>query len=75
VVKEAIACGLPVVSRDVGDVRQRLTAVRPSQVAGDSPEELGQALAEILGEGLRSNGPEIAREFSSDAIARRIVGL
>ena len=48
VVKEAIACGLPVVTRDVGDVRQRLANVRPSTVAGDTAEDLGHALAEIL---------------------------
>jgi glycosyltransferase involved in cell wall biosynthesis len=75
VVKEAIACGLPVVSRDVGDVRQRLANVRPSIVVGDSAEELGRALAEILACPQRSNGPQAAKEFSIDDVAQRIVGL
>ena len=75
VVKEAIASGLPVVLRDVGDVRQRLANVEPSKLAGDTAEELGEALAEILQCHARSNGPLVARDFSIDAIARKIVAV
>jgi glycosyltransferase involved in cell wall biosynthesis len=75
VVKEAIACGLPVVSRDVGDVRQRLALVSPSIVAGDTPQELGEALAEILRCPVRSNGPTIAADFSIDSIAAKIMAV
>jgi glycosyltransferase involved in cell wall biosynthesis len=73
VVKEAIACGLPVVTRDVGDVRQRLANVQPSKVAGDTPEELGEALATIVRSPARSNGPAVAAEFSLTAIAQQII--
>ncbi len=75
VVKEAIACGLPVVTRDVGDVRQRLAHVQPSRIAGDTPEELGEALAEILREPARSNGPLYASDFSMETIAARIISV
>ncbi len=73
VVKEAVASGLPVVSRDVGDVRQRLANVEPSKLAGDTAEELGEALAEVLQCGARSNGPLVAKDLAIEVIAGRIV--
>ena len=75
VVKEAVASGLPVVSREVGDVRQRLAGVLPSKVTGDSAEELGEALAEILRCPVRTNGPTLAADFSMPAIAEKIVAV
>jgi glycosyltransferase involved in cell wall biosynthesis len=75
VVKEAIAAGLPVVTRAVGDVRQRLANVEPSRVTGDTPEELGAALAEILRSPARSNGPSVAAEFAMSTIAQRIIDV
>jgi teichuronic acid biosynthesis glycosyltransferase TuaC len=75
VVKEAIASGLPVVSRDIGDVRQWLARVEPSRLAGDTAEELGKALAEILTDGRRSNGPLVAGDFSSEVVAQNIIAV
>lgn len=59
VVKEAMACGLPVVSVAVGDVVERLKDVRPSKIAEARLEALGQRLAEVLRQGARSNGREV----------------
>ena len=67
--------GLPVVSRDVGDVRQRLSGVHPSRVTGDSPEELGRALGEVLRDNVRSNGPDVVHDFSIDSVAARILAI
>jgi teichuronic acid biosynthesis glycosyltransferase TuaC len=75
VVKEAMACNLPVVSVDVGDVRQRLSAVRPSQVTERSPEELGKALAKILQELRRSNGSAKIRDVSQAVTVERILSV
>jgi glycosyltransferase involved in cell wall biosynthesis len=75
VVKESIACGLPVVSVDVGDVRERLRNVRPSTIVSRDPEAIGKALAEILLESQRSNGPRIIQDLSADKIALRVLRL
>jgi glycosyltransferase involved in cell wall biosynthesis len=72
VVKEAIACGLPVVSVDVGDVRERLRGVDPSSVVARDPHELGRALASMLGERRRSNGPSLAHAFALEGVAMQV---
>ena len=71
-VKEALACNLPVVAVDVGDVRERLAGVDPSRVA-TSDEELVQGLIDVLERGERSNGREAAREVSIDRTADRML--
>ncbi|SIS00863.1 glycosyltransferase [Natronorubrum thiooxidans] len=64
-VKEALACNLPVVALDVGDVRERLAGVSPSHVA-TTDEELVDGLIDVLQREERSNGREAAREVSID---------
>ena len=73
-VKEAMACNLPVVAVDVGDVRERLAGVEPSRVAtGD--EELLTGLMDVLERGERSNGREAAREVSVERTADRLLEI
>lgn len=74
-VKEAIACNLPVVSVDTGDVQERLAGVEFCKIVHRSPEALGKALAEILVKRARSNGHENATQFSLEAIAKRIASV
>jgi teichuronic acid biosynthesis glycosyltransferase TuaC len=51
VVREALACNLPVVSTDVGDVRQRIGHLpQCAVVASDDPKELAEELLRVLGE-------------------------
>lgn len=73
VVQEAMACNLPVVSVDVGDVRERLEGVQRSKVvASRSPAALGCALAQILLDERRSDGRAHAAALSVGAIAARL---
>jgi len=73
VVQEAMACNLPVVSVDVGDVRERLAGVQGCKVlASRDPAALGAALGEILRFPRRSNGREHAAALGVEAIAARL---
>ncbi|WP_049920300.1 glycosyltransferase [Halobiforma nitratireducens] len=73
-VKEALACNLPVVATDVGDVRERLSRVEPSTVA-TSDAELVRGLKEVLARGERSNGRDVAREVSQQRVIDRLLSL
>ena len=71
-VKEAMACNLPVVSTDVGDVRTRLENVTPSAVC-TSEAELVDRLVEVLETGERSNGRTHVETVSWDRMADEII--
>jgi glycosyltransferase involved in cell wall biosynthesis len=69
VVQEALACDLPVVSVEVGDVTERLRGVRDSTVSACDAAALGRALVKMLEPPRRSNGRSKIAEFSSRRIA------
>jgi len=73
-VKEAMACNVPVVSTDVGDVRERLLRVEPSAV-GTEIDELVSGLTDVLRSGERSNGRKVVQEVSWDRIGGRILEI
>ncbi len=75
VVQEALACGLPVVSVDVGDIAERLAGVAHTCIVSRRPEVIGRALADCTAKPVRSNGPESAQQFSSQRIAQRLKEL
>jgi teichuronic acid biosynthesis glycosyltransferase TuaC len=75
IVQEALACNLPVVSVDVGDVRERLTGIVPSHIVERDADCIGQALAAILARPVRSNGCAVVETISQAHIARQTVAV
>lgn len=75
VVKEALACDLPVVSVDVGDVRERLAGVTLSWIVGYDPQEIGRAVVEILRRAERSNGHKKIGRLSLIACGQRTLDV
>lgn len=75
VVKEALACNLPVVARPVGDVRARLAGVRPSVVVEGTPSAIAAGIVDVLSQGGRSNGRSVVEAISEPAIAHRLIAI
>jgi glycosyltransferase involved in cell wall biosynthesis len=77
VVQEAMACQLPVVSVDVGDVREMLEGVTPSWIVPSDPVDIGRALAECLRHdgSRRSNGRDVIQRCSLSGIAEKFQAI
>jgi glycosyltransferase involved in cell wall biosynthesis len=76
-VKEAIACGLGVLSTDVGDVREVLAGLTNCYVERQDVGRLAARLADVLRDGRGCpEGPDRARErYSPPAVAARFVAF
>ena len=78
VIKEAMACGCPIVSVDVGDVAERTEGVGGCYVVGSrAPHVLADALEKaLLFEG-RTNGREriIEMGLTNEQVAKRIIKI
>lgn len=77
VIKEAMACGCPIVSVDVGDVKERIEGVEGCYlVESRDPSELAEALGKAIVYG-RTNGREalMKQNLSNTQIAERIVKI
>lgn len=75
-VKEALACDLPIVSTDVGDIRARVTHINGCIVCKDSsPESLGQALIKILTNTRRINGRVFVIELDEKFLIQKVINV
>jgi glycosyltransferase involved in cell wall biosynthesis len=72
VVKEALACNLPIVSVDVGDVRERIEGIEGCYIARPEPHYLGATLGLVASSAERIDGRPAVQRLSLDHIAIRL---
>jgi len=77
VVKEAMACDLPIVSTAVGDVAELVGGVPGCYISESRPEDIAANLALALRFGRRTRGRErlLRLGLDSHTIARRILAI
>lgn len=75
-VKEAIACLLPVVSVDVGDVRRTIGSIPGCVVTEDDlPESLARALTDVLRDGRMLDEARVPKDLDQATQAARVVEI
>jgi len=76
VVKEALACDLPVVSVPVGDVATRLAGVAGCELCADErPETIAAALERVLRRGGRCAGRAAVQELDERLLTQRVIDI
>lgn len=78
VVKEAMACGCPIVSVDVGDVAERTEGVEGCYVVPTrNPKDIANALSKAIEFDGRTNGREriIEMELTNKQVAERLMAI
>lgn len=75
VVKEALACDLPVVSVDVGDVREIIGETEGCHLAPYDASALATRLRLVFERGTRVRGQDVARRYGLGAVAEQLEGI
>ena len=76
-VKEAMACNLPVVSNDVGDVKQNIETTSPGVITEQDPGRLAEGIIRVLKMNVRSNGRETLQRLglTEKIVAEKVLNI
>lgn len=75
VIKEAMACNLPIVSADVGDVAERIKGVEGCYLCERVPYDVADKLRQALKNGRCSEGRSKIADLSLQNIAKRVMAV
>jgi len=73
IVKQAMACGLPIVATDVGDIQGVIGNTDGCYVCNPQVDEFVRRLRQILDSQPRTNGREHVRHLDGPNVARRVI--
>jgi len=75
IVKQAMACNLPIVATDVGDVREVVGGTAGCYVCEPNADVFAWRLEEILDNPFRTQGRQAVQHLSGPMVAQRVIGL
>jgi teichuronic acid biosynthesis glycosyltransferase TuaC len=73
IIKEALACNVPIVSVDAGDVAERIRGIDGCHLAEDAPGALGEALVAVAHGAGRVDGRSAVAELGLERVAASLV--
>ncbi len=75
VVKQAMACNLPIVATDVGDIREVIEGTQACHVVDFNVNSVADALRTVLKTCPRTDGRERVSRFSCSAVGQQLIDL
>ncbi len=75
VIKEAMACNIPIVSTDVGDVREVIGKTEGCYITSFGPKDVADKIKKALAFGKRTTGREDIRHLESSMVAKKIIDI
>ncbi len=74
-IKEAMACNCPIVSTDVGDVKEVIKDTDACYISTFAPEDIALKLEKAITFGKRTNGRQAVQHLSSEIIAHKLISV
>lgn len=75
VIKEAMACNRPIVSTDVGDVKEVIGNTKGCYLTSFDPRDIADKINMALAFGERTNGVENIKHLESIVVAKKIINI
>ncbi len=75
VIKEAMACNMPIVSTNVGDVKEVVGKTKGCYITSFEPEDVAEKIKLALEFGKRTIGRDDIKHLESSVIAKKIINV
>ena len=75
VIKEAMACNCPIVSTDVGDVKEVIGKTEGCYISSFQPEDVAKKIKLALGFGKKTKGRDRIKHLDNNIIAEQIISV
>ena len=72
IVKEALSCNCPVVSTDVGDVKEIIKNIDNCYLTDYNSDNLSEIIQKVIKLNIRSNGRNFVKKYDLNTIAKKI---